>query len=84
MEDGAGERSAICLHEAIALMSSLEDKELRRYLVSAFFLNESLDADEGLPQIWRWGLEGIVYDIHSGPKITRARDRRRLNALCPD
>ena len=39
MEDGAGERSAICLHEAIALMSSLEDKELRRYLVSAFFLN---------------------------------------------
>lgn len=40
MEDGACERSAICLHEAIALMSSLEDKELRRYLVSAFFLND--------------------------------------------
>jgi hypothetical protein len=32
-------------------------------------------------QIWRWGLEGIVYDIHAGPRIVRLRDRRRLASL---
>jgi hypothetical protein len=32
--------------------------------------------------IWRWGLEGIVYDIHKGPQITLERDRKRLRQLC--
>ncbi|ORX36684.1 hypothetical protein BD324DRAFT_681456 [Kockovaella imperatae] len=31
--------------------------------------------------IWRWGLEGIEYDIMKGPKITRARDKRRLKGF---
>jgi hypothetical protein len=39
-------------------------------------------ADGG--QIWRWGLEGIVYDIHRGVRITRPRDRRRLAKLLAD
>ncbi|WVQ67680.1 uncharacterized protein L199_005884 [Kwoniella botswanensis] len=31
--------------------------------------------------IWRWGIEGIVYDIHSGPRIVKQRDKRRLEYL---
>lgn len=30
--------------------------------------------------IWRWGIEGIRYDITKGPNITTARDKRRLRA----
>jgi hypothetical protein len=33
-------------------------------------------------QIWRWGLEGIVYDITKGPIISRDRDKQRLEYLC--
>ncbi|WVF71461.1 hypothetical protein IAT40_006265 [Kwoniella sp. CBS 6097] len=31
--------------------------------------------------IWRWGIEGIVYDIHTGPKIVRDKDKARLSYL---
>ncbi|WVQ99405.1 hypothetical protein IAU59_006538 [Kwoniella sp. CBS 9459] len=31
--------------------------------------------------IWRWGIEGIVYDIHNGPRIVRGRDQARLSYL---
>ncbi|KAK8864398.1 hypothetical protein IAR55_001646 [Kwoniella newhampshirensis] len=31
--------------------------------------------------IWRWGIEGIVYDITTGPKIVQERDQRRLRVL---
>lgn len=31
--------------------------------------------------IWRWGLEGIEYDILKGPKIVRESDKRRLGLL---
>ncbi|WRT66360.1 uncharacterized protein IL334_003315 [Kwoniella shivajii] len=31
--------------------------------------------------IWRWGIEGIVYDIYTGPRIVKDRDRRRLSYL---
>ncbi|WVR07040.1 hypothetical protein IAU60_004079 [Kwoniella sp. DSM 27419] len=31
--------------------------------------------------IWRWGIEGIAYDIYSGPKIVHPRDRQRLEYL---
>ncbi|RSH87403.1 hypothetical protein EHS25_003313 [Saitozyma podzolica] len=28
--------------------------------------------------IWRWGLEGIAYDIYNGPRVILEKDRRRL------
>ncbi|WVW83906.1 hypothetical protein I302_105928 [Kwoniella bestiolae CBS 10118] len=31
--------------------------------------------------IWRWGIEGIVYDIHTGPILVKERDQRRLSYL---
>ncbi|OCF74648.1 hypothetical protein I204_05028 [Kwoniella mangroviensis CBS 8886] len=31
--------------------------------------------------IWRWGIEGIIYDIHTGPRIVKQRDKRRLKYL---
>ncbi|WWC94171.1 hypothetical protein V866_001010 [Kwoniella sp. B9012] len=31
--------------------------------------------------IWRWGIEGIVYDIHTGPRIVKQTDKRRLKYL---
>nr|XP_018263079.1 uncharacterized protein I303_04570 [Kwoniella dejecticola CBS 10117]OBR85237.1 hypothetical protein I303_04570 [Kwoniella dejecticola CBS 10117] len=34
--------------------------------------------------IWRWGIEGIVYDIHTGPRIVKERDKERLKYLLKD
>jgi hypothetical protein len=29
-------------------------------------------------KIWRWGLEGIAYDIYNGPRVVLEKDKRRL------
>jgi len=63
--------------------ADMVDKELRRYLVCrpAVYGYRTVMTDQ---QIWRWGIEGIVYDIDAGPKLSRARDQSRQRYLLQD